>query len=1248
MQRFFVAALILVIVLGSFAQDVDESSKPDGTEDLLPEAVRQRLVPIFPAESSALISIEAEDAVSTNFAKEPTLDYSASGFRTLQLNRYTALSGGDPFLAEFAFFVEEAGTYELWYGGTPPGPREDVFPSYASPFRYHLDGGAAVAVYREDVHVTAGYSPSYYWVRVGNLELTPGIHTLRFTIAEKRRFDGKFIFFLDAIHLVDRPRFDTDNVPVPDIFPDDLSSTILDAPFRSINDYEYLIGQDPDNATVYIELSLIYSLIGDYNNALKNLSRAALIDPLNPEVQLLSAKNRIWKGDAVEGLRAYERLLQIDPSQVNVWAEAGKVAAWIGKYRDSIQFYRAGSREFPDELNLIVNLGITYLWDNQADQAEVMFDTAARIAFEEISKIPQLGKIYMVNGYPDRSISTYREAIRVYPEHLEFYLKLEEAYTEIGRVEDAEIIHAQIAERFVVSDRLSAYLDTTRIKQSMKNEVIAGYQAQLERDPDNLDLRELLVQTYFWNGLRQRAIDEYLNILTNYAYLAFIEFDSRNADLLSVIDSLYLYRQFYDDLSTTATEMKRVISTAEAEYRLAVRGHDRYQNRIAKAKEKGEAPPEIDGEHPAETLAHAENTLANAVREAEGFLTWRDATVGAFTDVDATADPFLIEEQEDREAFTQVVSSKGWSWDRRSTLSELESVSAAGVVLGDHVLSRLRLIEGDSAAALASAERVLSPKFLPVETIYSLSQARHWQDVSQSRIPYTPEAALTEHLEYVSGINDLARELTVPSGSVTGFFAETTPDKANALLADLEVIPKSIAIPQRRIDDSLASLHGVLENRMVRLFYQIDQDTYLLRFELGDYYLLEKRYRLAINEFQKVLTIDPWNTSATFKLGTLHQLAGDWRQAMAKYRQVYFADPRFESVAGNYNYLARLYADTLLFENYLMADSSLITYHAHASLTNNLSGVFGLDIAMSSDTLRRYQAFGGVLPGTYQRVSVTASLPITIAAIQTKIAPLAGVILSPSLMTDRLSFASDAANPFTVLGTYEIEPELGADIGINIGPVFVGGVYRYARVAETLFPERPRVLAHSGELNAVLALGFLDIPLLQYSSARTYGKYDYRLHEDGASNSIFAVAQDLTQVFHLADAPWTNLTVAVSVVYETATDATVDFYYAPKDVLSMKGSASIASWLGVADGNVLGLSFRADAGLYAADSFNPGASGDMLFEAEARAELTKGDSTYYLSLLGSATFDEYAALPKYWAAFLRMGYTAKLPRLLAD
>ena len=759
-EKLILFAILLCFCTSSFVfgqqSDADVSAAAvEGeaeVEELLPEAEDKRLEPVFPLENPGIIHLEAEDAVSTNFAKEPTLNYSASRFRTLQLNRYTGLYGGAAFFAEYVIYVERPGEYEMWYGGTPPGPEEDLFPSYASPFSYRVDNGPSNPIYRENVNVVDGYTPGYYWVKVGPIVLEAGIHTIRFEISEKRRFDGKYFFYLDSLFFIDREIALQGNLPLPDLFPVDLDNTLLDEPFRSINDYQYLISVEPNNVWLYIEFSLIYSMLGDYLNALKNLNRAALIDPDNTYVALLTAKNRIWKGDAEEGLRAYQRLLELDTSQRDIWAEAGKVAAWISKYNDSIQFFNDGLSKFPGDLNLTVNLGLTFLWNSQEDQAEEQFREAERIASESADRIEELGNIYLVNGYPQKALDLFRNSIRDFPEVLSLYLNLESAYTEVGRTEDAEKIHTQISDRFVPSDRLSSYLETFSIKQGLKEEVISGFQRALAEEPDNLELRDVLVQTYFWNGLRERAIEEYLNILTNHAYRHFIDFDKRSMDLMELIDTLYLYDGFIKRYPADLPALKTALNEKIGVYRNAVRANERHLADVEKAKEKDESPPEPEVD-PAQVVATAEYELADLVETVQ-------ETVNSFDTHTLSVQPFLDsvgsyidQENQDTEAFANLVSSLNWRWDRTAFVDELTRVAENGVVLADHVLARLYQIERRTELADERLIPVIQDGRAQTASLFAYAEIGLWRygTFVADDLPAGSEKRIEEYAPFVVG-----------------------------------------------------------------------------------------------------------------------------------------------------------------------------------------------------------------------------------------------------------------------------------------------------------------------------------------------------------------------------------------------------------------------------------------------------------------------------------------------------------------
>jgi hypothetical protein len=326
---------------------------------------QEKIEPQFPEENRNIIFLEGEDAVSTNFAIEPTLYYGTSASRTLQLNRTTALESGSTFFAEYVFYLEEPGTFRFWYGGTPPGPQDDLSPSYTSPFTYTIDEGDPTPIYRENIHVRDVYVPAYYWNEVGTVELDVGIHRVRFEVREKRKYDGKYFFYLDNLFLVREDVVSDLGSPLPDVFPETLAGE-QDIEFQTVAAYEQAIAQEPEQMGRYAELALVYTLLGEYRNAIQLMQRAQLLDPENTYYPLLTAKNRIWNGDITQGLSIYKQLLERVPERVDLWSEAGKISAWTGNYQESIFFYTRGLEQHPDNGSLTDTSKKRTVWPKKA------------------------------------------------------------------------------------------------------------------------------------------------------------------------------------------------------------------------------------------------------------------------------------------------------------------------------------------------------------------------------------------------------------------------------------------------------------------------------------------------------------------------------------------------------------------------------------------------------------------------------------------------------------------------------------------------------------------------------------------------------------------------------------------------------------------------------------------------------------------------------------------------------------------
>ena len=371
MSLFTVMAFIVFFPVQLAAQE-KETDGPD--EEILlneSEVLRNRIEPLFPEENRNLVFIEGESAVSTNMNREPILNFGCSGKRTLQLSSTKGLHGGSAFYADFVFYVDHSGTYEFWYGGTPPGPKNELMPSFASPFEYTIDGEPFVQVYREDVAVVENYTPSYYWNLVDERRLEEGRHRLRLQVKEKRGHDGRYFFYVDCFFFVRKEGITRrTGGETPAVFPKDMNDRSIDQPFRQIDDYLILIRDNPEEVKPLMELSLLYSMVSDYLSAIKYLKRALILSSDSDDVKLLLAKNYIWNGEIATGLSWYQQLLDKNPKRLDIWMEAGKVSGWTGRYRESVDFFTRGLRHFPGDLDLLVNLGLTRIWEGRAEEAD--------------------------------------------------------------------------------------------------------------------------------------------------------------------------------------------------------------------------------------------------------------------------------------------------------------------------------------------------------------------------------------------------------------------------------------------------------------------------------------------------------------------------------------------------------------------------------------------------------------------------------------------------------------------------------------------------------------------------------------------------------------------------------------------------------------------------------------------------------------------------------------------------------------
>jgi len=1232
---FLMLACLLACLFGpglAWTQEQQEQQEQGlgSEEETALTAPEQTVEPVFPEENEALIFIEGEDAVSTNFSNEPILNYGCSKFRTLQLNRITGLQGGRSFYATFVLFVEDAGEYEFWYGGTPPGPEDELLPSYSSPFSYSLDGGDDRSIYREDISVVEQYAPSYYWNYVGDIDLEAGQHKVDFAVSQTRGYDGKYHFYLDCFFLVKKEDAELlRRGPLPEVFPDDMTNRSLDAPFKPFEDYQIVIRDNPENIESYLEIAQVYSLVGDYLSALKYLKRAGLLDPENIEVQLLTAKNLIWRGAVAEGLKTYRAALLLDPSRLDIWLEAGKVAAWTGRYEESIDCYKNALQEFPDDIDLVANLGLTYLWAGEKQRADDNFFQAQALAADDYDLVAKLAESYNINGVPERSITVLRSNLRRYLERLELYLLLEQIYTRQDRKNKAEEIQELISASFRPSEKLSSYLELFYLRERLREEVIGGYVKELELQPDNLELRQTLAQTYFWNGQRRKAIAELQNVLANHAFIELDQLDQNSVRLFELLDRSYLYVDFFSRVPARIKNCRSEIDAAFSEYEDAGKANEKLQKEVEAARAKDEPPPVPEGGDPDERLKTAELELAVAIAEA-GQLSRQVEAAAAECERDwQILETLSGEEQTAAETFAKLIKPIRWEWNRRDFVEELESV---GGVLADYVLNKIYLAEGQ----LDSAERRLLRQDetvnVPRQYQSALFRTLLWQVkvVEAFKVLETGRFdafSLVPYWETLEALRDSLAGFEAKSSSV--FIKEARSDAQKALEA-LEQTEKASSEKMEELEHSQEALQRIYRQRLVRSMYRLGENTYLIRNELGDFYLKEQDFPEAIRQYKQVLAIDPWDVETIYDLGTIYEWSGDWKQAMNNFERVYWSDPLYENVAARYNQLAREHADSFELEAYTLIESSRLTMRSTVSYSTWLNTVFGLNFDYTADAVE-------IDTETYLIHDVDIDIPLYFNRLKLTLTPAIGAHLSDENM-----------GAFFDLGVLEAAPHAGLDFGWALGQyLYLNGGLSWGWKTETDLPDTSEFYSETAELGVSTALSFIQAYPFRYSSMRSYGKVEHVSQGFGFdfagvdSNWIYSAAQELILGILRVEEPYVELNLLGTYIFETTDDPGQTDYYSPDRVMAANGGISGSAWIPVGEASSFNVGLRAIAGM----SWEEGSKDEAGFELEGNLGLSKGDAYYYLRTAYSGPFEYNDG--DYRSLYVGLGFSSQLPSLLA-
>ena len=411
-----------------------------------------------------------------------------------------------------------------------------------------------------------------------------------------------------------------------------------------------------------------------------------------------------------------------------------------------------------------------------------------------------------------------------------------------------------------------------------------------------------------------------------------------------------------------------------------------------------------------------------------------------------------------------------------------------------------------------------------------------------------------------------------------------------------------------------------------------------------------------LSSFAVFIAIDPWNISATYKLGIVEQRYGHWSDAMEFYKKVYQQDSSYENVVYYYNQLARSHADNFTGSMQLTNSPSEIALTGKFEYDTEFNSYFGLGINYTLDQQRRYYAIDGQQKGSFQVHLLEAFLPITFNVIGLSVTPHGGLYAESLYYKDDGFIFSDSVTMVEFLKEISTFPKFGISARWSMDFLTLDLSWDNSIEADTfyIYPDfesdkdmrYPNVRKNDIALNAATWFNLEGVDFLGPLTTRTYGRL--QLMDDG--NTKWQVFQDAMLGFTLLSNPVIRVSPFMSVNYEdSVVDPDVDYvYYAPQNVLEAKGGLRSAFTFPSAD-----WSRAFEAVLWAAGGGYWSNLGDTeLFEANAKVEgglgatWVKNSDMYYLNLNSAGTFDGTGNT--YWELSLVLGTNLKLPGLLTQ
>ncbi len=151
------------------------------------------------------------------------------------------------------------------------------------------------------------------------------------------------------------------------------------------------------------------------------------------------ARQLATSGRHLEAEKIYKQLLQTEPDNPQVWVGAAYNYSWAGQYEKAKKTFDqvlALSPNYPDAL---IGKGYNLAWAGEYGAAKTPFQILEKVQPGSWEAKKGLGYVYLWQGNSPVAIRYFEELVLAFPQQIEYYIALAQAYLQNGQVRLARI-----------------------------------------------------------------------------------------------------------------------------------------------------------------------------------------------------------------------------------------------------------------------------------------------------------------------------------------------------------------------------------------------------------------------------------------------------------------------------------------------------------------------------------------------------------------------------------------------------------------------------------------------------------------------------------------------------------------------------------------------------------------------------------------------------------------------------------------